>query len=146
MDLMRRSPAGELAALFGPAALDVDRRHRVHRMRARARAGVAAAAEEERGLLQAYADGVNAGMAALRTRPWPYLLLRATPEPWKPEDSVLVGLAMYFDLQDAGNARELALWKARPHLPDALYALVAHAGSDWDAPLVGRAVGDAVLP
>ncbi|MBJ6984780.1 penicillin acylase family protein [Luteimonas sp. MC1750] len=146
MDLMRRSPAGELAALFGPAALDVDRRHRVHRMRARARAEVAAAPEAERRLLLAYADGVNAGMSALRTRPWPYLLLRATPEPWMPEDSVLVGHAMYFDLQDAGNARELALWKARPHLPDALYALVAHAGSDWDAPLVGRAIGDAVLP
>src|SRR5690606_12343506 len=35
MDLMRRTAAGELAALFGPVALDADRRHRVHRMRAR---------------------------------------------------------------------------------------------------------------
>src|SRR5690606_6099125 len=40
MDLMRRSPAGELSALFGPMALDTDRAHRVHRMRARARATV----------------------------------------------------------------------------------------------------------
>src|SRR5690606_7765262 len=35
MDLMRRTAAGELAELFGAAALPVDRRHRVHRMRAR---------------------------------------------------------------------------------------------------------------
>ena len=146
MDLMRRSPAGELSALVGAAALDVDRRNRVHRMRARARSAIAAAPEAERALLEAYADGVNAGREALRIRPWPYLLLRTTPEPWRPEDSVLVGHAMYFDLQDATNARELALWKVRPHLPDALYALVAHAGSSWDAPLVGAPVGDAVLP
>src|SRR5690606_16879449 len=38
MDLMRRAPAGELSALFGPLALDADRAHRVHRMRARAQA------------------------------------------------------------------------------------------------------------
>src|SRR5690606_20693026 len=35
MDLMRRNAAGELAALFGPAALPVDRAQRIHRMRAR---------------------------------------------------------------------------------------------------------------
>src|SRR5690606_8287813 len=105
MDLMRRSPAGELSALVGPAALEVDRRHRVHRMRARARAAIAAAPADERALLEACADGVNAGREALRSRPWPYLLLRTTTEAWRPEDSVLVGHAMYFDLQDVGNAR-----------------------------------------
>lgn len=146
MDLMRRSPAGELAALFGPAAVDSDRTHRVHRMRSRARATVETAPADQRRLLDAYAEGVNAGLGGLRVRPWPYLLLRVAPEPWRPEDSVLVGLAMYFDLQDAGNARELALWKARPHLPEPLFKLLTHAGSSWDAPLVGAALGDAVLP
>lgn len=146
MDLMRRSPAGELSALFGAVALDTDRRHRVHRMRSRAREAVDAAPAAERELLTAYAEGVNAGLGDLRVRPWAYLLLRARPAPWRPEDSVLVGHAMYFDLQDAGNARELALWRVRPHLPEALHALVAHAGSDWDSPLLGRAIGDAALP
>src|SRR5690606_32529454 len=37
MDLLRRTSAGELAELFGEA-LDLDRRHRVHRMRARVEA------------------------------------------------------------------------------------------------------------
>src|SRR5688572_32873056 len=31
MDLLRRTAAGELAALFGPLAVDTDRKHRVHR-------------------------------------------------------------------------------------------------------------------
>ena len=146
MDLMRRSPAGELSALFGPMALDADRAHRVHRMRSRARAAVEAAPAGERELLAAYAEGVNAGLAGLRARPWAYLLLRTRPEPWRAEDSVLVGYAMYFDLQDAANARELALWKIRPHLPETLYALLTHPGSSWDSPLVGPAVGDATLP
>ena len=35
MDLMRRNSAGELSELFGPIAVDVDRKQRVHRMRAR---------------------------------------------------------------------------------------------------------------
>ena len=146
MDLMRRTAAGELAALFGPVALESDKRARVHRMRARATAQLDAIAGDKRPLLQAYADGVNAGLRDLDARPWPYLLLGATPEPWRLADSALVGYAMYFDLQDERNARELALWRLRPHLPPALYGLLTHAGSGWDAPVAGRARGDAVLP
>lgn len=146
MDLMRRVPAGELSALFGERALEVDRRNRVHRMRARVDASLATIAGDRLPQLEAYADGVNAGRDALRVRPWPYLLLRRTPEPWTPADSALTGFAMYFDLQDAGNARELALWNARPHLPAAVYDLLVRDGTRWDAPLMGASRGDAVLP
>ncbi|MDH7454639.1 penicillin acylase family protein [Luteimonas composti] len=146
MDLLRRASAGELAELFGERALDLDRRHRAHRMRARADAHLDAMAGDRLPLLQAYADGVNAGLAALRTRPWPYLVLRQRPLPWRPADTLLAGYAMYFDLQDAGNANELALWKLQPHLPTPLYALLTHPGSSWDAPLLGESFGDAPLP
>ncbi|GGK06995.1 penicillin acylase family protein [Luteimonas terricola] len=146
MDLMRRTAAGELSALFGPGALDVDRRQRVHRMRARVDASLDAIAGSRRPLLDAYAEGANAGLADLRARPWPYLLLRQQPAPWTAADTALVGYAMYFDLQDAANAREFALWTLRPHLPPPLYALLTHGGSSWDAPLLGKATGDAVLP
>ena len=37
MDLLRRTSAGELSALFGEIAIDVDKKHRLHRMRARVR-------------------------------------------------------------------------------------------------------------
>jgi len=146
MDLMRRLAAGELSELFGPIAIEKDKAQRVHRMRARVRADLADMADGRRPQLDAYAAGVNAGLAALRTRPWPYLLLRQTPQPWRAEDSALVGYAMYFDLQDASNGNELAMWRIRPHLPPALYALLSRDGTRWDAPLIGEARGDAVLP
>ena len=146
MDLMRRTAAGELAALFGPIALDTDKAHRVHRMRYRARRQINVFAGSKRPQLQAYVNGVNAGLGALRTRPWPYLLLGQAPKPWALEDTPLAGYAMYFDLQDNRNARELALWRMRPHRPPALYALLTRDGTRWDAPLAGEARGDAVLP
>jgi penicillin amidase len=146
MDLMRRSAAGELAELFGPAALDLDRQHRVHRLRERAVAHLDAFAGTHRTVLQAYVDGVNAGLAALRTRPWPYLLVRQAPRAWAPEDSPLVGDAMYFDLQEAETDHARVLLELRDALPPALYALLTRDGTAWDAPLQGAPHGDAVLP
>ena len=146
MDLMRRVPAGELSALFGARALEADRRNRLHRMRARVDAQLHTMAGDRMPQLQAYTEGVNAGLAALRVRPWPYLLLRQRPAPWTTADSALTGFAMYFDLQDARNRTEHALDTARAHLPPALFALLTHDGSDWDAPLFGAARGDAMLP
>lgn len=146
MDLMRRVAAGELAAVFGQAALETDRRHRLHRFRARVRAELDAATGDELALLDAYAAGVNAGLADRRARPWPYLLLRQSPAPWLPEDSLLVALSMYLDLQGGTNESELARWRMEQHLPPALRALLDHDGSRWDAPLQGDPRGDAALP
>jgi penicillin G amidase len=146
MDLMRRVSAGELSELFGSIAIEKDKAQRVHRIRARVEADLAAMAADKRPQLEAYTAGVNAGLAALRVRPWPYLLLRQEPKPWELGDAALTGFAMYFDLQDAGNHRELAMWKIKPHLPPALYDLLDHDGSRWDAPLYGAARGDAPLP
>jgi penicillin amidase len=146
MDLLRRTAAGELAALFGSIAIDTDKAHRIHRMRHRVQRDLAGISGDKRPQLDAYVAGVNAGLGALRTRPWPYLLLRQAPAPWTAADTPLAGYAMYFDLQDGNNARELALWRMRPHLPPALYALLTRDGTRWDAPLVGEARGDAVLP
>ena len=146
MDLMRRNAAGELSELFGAVALDVDRQQRVHRMRARVDAHLDAFAGDRLPQLQSYADGVNAGLGALSVRPWPYLLLRQAPRRWQVADSALAGYAMYFDLQDAQNLRELRLWKLRQHVPAALFGLLAHDGTQWDAPLFGVARGNAALP
>lgn len=146
MDLLRRSAAGELSALFGPIAIERDKVARMHRLRARADENLAIVAGDRLPVLEAYRDGVNAGLAALDRKPWPYLLLQAEPEPWTVTDSALAGYAMFFDLQDETNSRELALWRIREAVPPALYALVAMDGSEWDAPLVGAARGNASLP
>lgn len=111
MDLLRRRAAGELAALLGRRALPADQAVRVHGFRAIARTALAADTAAHRGLAEAYAAGVNAGLAALGQVPFEYLLLRAQPEPWRPEDSYLVVHAMALELQDgkAGYERSLTL-------------------------------------
>ena len=146
MDLMRRSAAGELAELFGPVAVDTDRQHRAHRLRERISHELPSIAGGEADVLDAYVDGVNAGLANLKVHPWPYLLLRAKPRRWQAADTPLVGFAMYFDLQDSRNQRELAMARLQQALPPVAFALLARDGTSWDAPLAGAVRGDATLP
>jgi Penicillin amidase len=63
MDLLRRAAAGELSELLGPAALDLDRRHRLHRFRNRALAALAAAPVDERRLVELYRGSCNPARA-----------------------------------------------------------------------------------
>jgi len=135
MDLVRRSAAGELAALVGAAALPLDRRVRVHRFRARAERAYAALPADHRALLEHYAAGVNAGLASLRARPFEYALLGAPPQPWRPADTLLAIYAMYLDLQGGELIRIRSREALRALLPAPLFAALAPARSRWDAPL-----------
>ncbi len=101
MDLLRRQAAGELSGLFGSRALELDRRQRLHRMRSLAERTLRGLPGSEQALIAAYTAGVNAGLARLAVRPPEYLLLRAAPQPWRPEDTVLAVHAMFFQLADA---------------------------------------------
>src|SRR5882672_5578627 len=69
MDLSRRLAAGELSELFGARALKQDRRTRRFAFRAVARRVIEATQAQERGIVEAYARGVNAGITSLRARP-----------------------------------------------------------------------------
>lgn len=135
MDLLRRTSAGELAELFGAAALDVDRTHRLHRLRHRAQEILAAAPENERRLIERYARGVNDGLNALAARPFEYLVLRTTPSAWRPEDTILVVYAMYFDLQYGELRSTLSRAILRARVPDDMFAFLIPDSSHWDAPL-----------
>ncbi|MES1241881.1 MAG: penicillin acylase family protein [Acidobacteriota bacterium] len=146
MDLLRRQAAGELSELFGKLALDVDRKHRLHRLRDVARRNVAAAVPRDRLVLDAYAEGVNAGLAALGAPPFEYLLLRQDPAPWKPEDSILVTLAMFIELHDPDGTRELSLGVMHDLLPGPLFDFLSQSGSEWDAPLVGEPMPTPPIP
>ncbi|MET0330335.1 MAG: penicillin acylase family protein [Dyella sp.] len=147
MDLMRRLPAGELAELVGPAAFDVDLNHRRHRLRAVAEAAYAQLPSAQRLALDRYRDGVNAGLAALRLRPWEYLLLRTKPQPWRSPDSLLVIAAMYLDLNgDGSNQRELAIAQMRAALPRAVVDFLLAPDPTWEAPLLGDLSRTPVLP
>jgi penicillin amidase len=146
MDLTRRAAAGELAALLGPALLPADRRMRVHRFRARAADALDSAPVTDVAMLEAYAEGVNAGLATLDLRPFEYLLLRQQPRPWRAEDSLLVVFAMWVDLQGGGLLVEQQQDRLRAVLPDSVYRLVARSPSTWDAPLDGTRLEPPPLP
>ena len=146
MDLTRRAGAGELAALVGSAAIGVDKERRVHRFRETARQALNRAPPHIRELLAAYADGVNTGLAALRARPFEYLLLGQGPEPWRPEDTYLVIYAMYFQLHSTTLGRERRLALMHECLPDAMFAFLTQPGTEWDAPLEGKPVSPAPVP
>src|SRR2546430_12453048 len=141
--------AGELGELLGGAALEQDRRARLFRFRSVAREVLAQAAPAERAVLEAYARGVNAGLADLAARPWEYWVLGQPPLPWRPEDTILIEHAMWWDLQANGLRREMlrqeinarlggaqcgALWKCGLNF---LYP----AGTNWDAPVVPSSGG-----
>ena len=137
MDLLRRAAAGELSALLGPATLPVDRALRVHRFRAVAQQTLEHVSPEQRALVTAYAAGVNAGLGSLRARPFEYLLLRVAPQPWRPEDMVLVALAMFIDLQQADAHTLIQRGLVREALPEPAARFVLAAASDWEATLDG---------
>ncbi len=101
MDLMRRRAAGELSEIIGPATISVDEDVRVHQFRGVAGKVVARLDSRERALVDAYVAGVNAGLHALRVRPYEYVLLNARPAPWTPEDSVLCVLSMFLTLHES---------------------------------------------
>jgi penicillin amidase len=146
MDLLRRQAAGELAELLGPAALTVDRRNRVHRFRALAAGHLERWAAGSRDLLTAYAAGANAGLAALGAVPPEYLALRTDPAPWLPEDTALVVLSMYMELQDQTGRRESSLGLMADLLPPPLVTFLTGAGTEWDAPITGGPIATPALP
>ncbi|MDP2319335.1 MAG: penicillin acylase family protein [Acidobacteriota bacterium] len=137
MDLQRRQPAGELSALVGPRALAVDEESRRHRLREVARRAVEGTAPAYRAVLEAYAEGVNAGLQALGAAPPEYLVLRATPERWRPEDTILTVLAMFNTLQGRQAQFEQTIGAMRDALPEPLYRFLSAVGSEWDAPVDG---------
>lgn len=147
MDLLRRAGAGELAALLGPDLVDTDRALRPHRFRARARLALDALSPRHRAVLEAYAEGVNAGLDALGARPFEYLALTARPAAWRPEDTVLVIYAMFVDLQlNFALGSELTRQRLYERLPAPLADFLQPLGDRWDAPLVGDSITPAPIP
>jgi penicillin amidase len=146
MDLMRRLASGEVAELFGSAALEIDKTHRPFRMRARASEALSSLPPADRDVLTAYAQGVNAGLADMSSRPWEYWLVGSKPVAWQPVDSLLVIDAMFLDLNDSTNGRELAFAHIKDALGEKVYKFLATAGGPLDAPLIGPVMPFPTLP
>jgi len=146
MDLSRRLAAGELSEVFGAVALRTDRQKRRFGFRSVARRVIEMAPANELAITEAYARGVNAGLASLKSRPWEYMLLRAEPAPWLPEDSVLVVHSMWWQLQwgtlrdeiDRRRVERALIAKGDPAAARAAINFVFAGHSDWDTPNYGK--------
>ena len=137
MDLQRRQAAGELSALVGVWALELDRSIRVHRFRHVSQQAFARTTPPYRAVLEAYAAGVNDGLNALGAAPIEYFVLGSAPQSWKPEDSLLTILAMFNTLQGRQAAFEATFGTMADTMPAPLYDFLSARGSEWDAPITG---------
>ena len=146
MDLLRRRSAGELSELFGKTAVPLDREMRVHGLRPLARRALALLPPGQRALVDAYTAGVNAGLAALRARPFEYYVLRVRPQPWLAEDSLLVGYTMVLDLQDVQDKYELMLAAIQNCYGRPMLDFLAPRGTAFDAALDGGTFPTLPLP
>jgi penicillin amidase len=146
MDLLRRRAAGELAEIFGPAALPVDQGARRHGFRHTATEVAASLPPEQQALLAAYVDGVNAGLAGLGNKPWEYLVLRTEPRAWTAEDSILCVYAMWFDLQDDAGHDDLVRRALQNAYGVSGSAFFAPRGTSADAALDGSTFPPPELP
>ena len=146
MDLIRRQAAGELSELFGAVALDTDKRYRFNRFRALAQKVASLASAENRGVMERYADGVNAGLESLGARPFEYFILQKEPRAWLPEDSIIVVYAMFMQLNDSRARKDVQRGFAHRVLPTEVYSWLYPDGSPWDAPLMGEPRSVAAYP
>src|SRR5271165_1509654 len=95
MELQRRYGAGRLSEIFGPQAVATDRQMRVLGLYRAAEAEIPFLSATVRRGIEAYAAGVNAFLASRRgALPPEFLLLRFTPEPWRPADTLVWGKLM----------------------------------------------------
>jgi penicillin amidase len=143
MDLLRRYVYGELAEVIGPIALHADETARIADMRGVVHAQWARMSPQDRALVQAFSDGVNASM---RSQPLPveFRLLLYKPKPWDAQDSLAVGMATALDLIDPWDdviRRDTVSRQTGAPAVD-LYSITDPA---YDAPVTSRTIA-AVRP
>ncbi|MGH8809091.1 MAG: penicillin acylase family protein, partial [Noviherbaspirillum sp.] len=100
LELNRRIPAGRMAEILGPKAVDTDRFMRTLGVRRNAEKILSNLSADTRAALDAYAHGINAYLANRRGPLPPEFLLTGTPPPapWHPVDSIGWQTMMAWDL------------------------------------------------
>lgn len=93
MELYRRAASGRLSELFGEPTVATDQRFLTLGLRRAAAAEWARATPAVRSAFERYSLGVNAAIGAAGSwrLPLEFQLLRITPEPWTPVDSLSIG-------------------------------------------------------
>jgi penicillin amidase len=107
MDLSRRAAWGRLHEWLGAATIEVDTFHRALGWRERAESNVALCTAEEKAMLEAYTQGVNAGADSLGVLPVEYRLLKKGFDPWTVQDGLALGFLQAWNLE-TNSSREMA--------------------------------------
>jgi len=110
IDFNRRVAQGRIAELLGPKALEADKFLRTLGVYRAAQQVAQHLDPDTRALVDAYAAGINAALAA-RSGPLPpeFLLTRAPPPaPWTAADSVAWAMMMAWDLSSMSYRNELS--------------------------------------
>jgi len=128
MDMMRRLGAGRLSEVVGAATVNIDKTMRILGLYRLAEANLATLPSDMRVIMEAYAAGVNAFLATRGgALPPEFALLRYSPEPWRPADSLVWGKLMALQLSDNWSQELLRYRLAAKLTPEQLNEL-------WPAP------------
>jgi penicillin G amidase len=136
LELFRRTAQGRLAEVFGPGLVRLDAHQRVFGFTRTARRILERLPEEQRQVLRAYADGVNAFLEHSVLPSFELSLAAIRPAPWMPEDSVLVALNMFQALNFTGH-KEAMLTVMTHTLPSDVVAFLTPDSDQYTATLVG---------
>ena len=136
MDLMRRKNAGRLAEIFGIDLLEIDIEQRRLDFELIAKRVIKELSDEHNRLLQAYADGINHYMATAMALPPEFLILNYTPDPWRKEDSILVALGIFQQL-DFSKEQERMMTVMDATLPSDVNDFLLPDTDQYSQPLVG---------
>lgn len=98
MDFLRKVGQGRIAELVGPSVISSDIQFRTLGFERWAKRSYAAASAKTQGILQAYADGVNAYVAKHGLPPEYQGLELNKIDPWTALDSVAIGKVLAFNL------------------------------------------------
>jgi penicillin amidase len=121
MDVMRRLGAGRLSEVVGESTVEIDALFRTLGLYHLAELSFHELRPEVQAALIAYADGVNAGLAAYgATLPPEFLVLDYSPEAWVPADSLVWGKLMAMRLSRDWRAELLRMRIAAALGPEAL--------------------------
>lgn len=138
MDVARRFAEGDVAQIFGTAAVPHDKLQRLLLMLQTAQRIAATMSPREQRYFADYARGVNAYIQSHKDNlPTPFRVLMYKPQPWTTVDSVAIGLSMVQRL-DTFWPDKLARGEVTAKIGPELAAYLYPTGSKWDHPPIQK--------
>ncbi len=137
MEITRLAGRGELSSLFGETTVEKDKFLKTIGFFRLAKTGYRAMSAESRSIIDAYAAGVNAYIRDAGSLPREFVLLRAKPGTWEPEDCVSTALLMAFSLTRSFMI-DLVLYRIGEHSGKDFAETIAPSYPDFAPTLTGK--------